>query len=102
VQAADGIYQDDLSYGPQPWLRGCWRDRLATIDRDIEDLVVSVLDRTRHEKLIADIRATGARISSSGSLTRHAVATKTPRESCALCGRSRRIDALDERRYISA
>src|SRR4051794_24845990 len=30
--------------------------------RDVEDLVVIVLDRPRHEKLIADIRATGARI----------------------------------------
>jgi fructose-1,6-bisphosphatase II len=32
------------------------------LDRDIEDLVVIVLDRPRHEKLIADIRAAGARI----------------------------------------
>jgi fructose-1,6-bisphosphatase II len=32
------------------------------MDRDIEDLVVIVLDRPRHEQLIADIRATGARI----------------------------------------
>ena len=32
------------------------------LDRDVEDLVVVVLDRERHEKLIADIRATGARI----------------------------------------
>src|ERR1700724_3355666 len=32
------------------------------LDRDIEDLVIIVLDRPRHEKLIADIRATGARI----------------------------------------
>jgi fructose-1,6-bisphosphatase II len=32
------------------------------LGRDIEDLVVIVLDRPRHEKLIADIRATGARI----------------------------------------
>src|SRR6202140_337237 len=32
------------------------------LDRDVEDLVVVVLDRPRHEKLIADIRATGARI----------------------------------------
>ena len=32
------------------------------LDREIEDLVVIVLDRSRHEKLIADIRATGARI----------------------------------------
>src|SRR6266850_1009264 len=30
--------------------------------RRVEDLVVIVLDRPRHEKLIADIRATGARI----------------------------------------
>src|SRR5499427_6418909 len=32
------------------------------LDRDIEDLVVIVLDRPRHQKLISDIRATGARI----------------------------------------
>jgi fructose-1,6-bisphosphatase II len=32
------------------------------LDRDVKDLVVVVLDRPRHEKLIADIRATGARI----------------------------------------
>jgi fructose-1,6-bisphosphatase class II len=32
------------------------------LDRRVEDLVVIVLDRPRHEQLIADIRATGARI----------------------------------------
>ena len=32
------------------------------LDRDIEDLVVIVLDRPRHEKLIDDIRTAGARI----------------------------------------
>ena len=32
------------------------------LERRVEDLVVIVLDRPRHEKLIADIRATGARI----------------------------------------
>src|SRR5271165_5647879 len=32
------------------------------LDRDVEDLVVIVLDRPRHEKLIAEIRAAGARI----------------------------------------
>jgi fructose-1,6-bisphosphatase II / sedoheptulose-1,7-bisphosphatase len=32
------------------------------LNRDKEDLVVTVLDRPRHEKLINDIRATGARI----------------------------------------
>jgi fructose-1,6-bisphosphatase class II len=32
------------------------------LDRDVDDLVIIVLDRPRHEKLIADIRRTGARI----------------------------------------
>jgi fructose-1,6-bisphosphatase II len=32
------------------------------LNRDVEDLVVIVLERERHEKLIADIRAAGARI----------------------------------------
>ncbi len=32
------------------------------LNRRVEDLVIIVLDRPRHEKLIADIRATGARI----------------------------------------
>src|SRR6202158_42531 len=32
------------------------------LERDVEDLVVVVLDRPRHEKIIADIRAAGARI----------------------------------------
>jgi len=32
------------------------------LDREVEDLVVIVLDRPRHEKLIADIRRAGARI----------------------------------------
>ena len=34
----------------------------GALDRRVEDLVVIVLDRPRHEKLVADIRATGARI----------------------------------------
>jgi len=32
------------------------------LDRDVDDLVIIVLDRPRHEKLIADIRKAGARI----------------------------------------
>jgi fructose-1,6-bisphosphatase class II len=32
------------------------------LDRDVEDLVIIVLDRPRHQKLIADIRKAGARI----------------------------------------
>jgi fructose-1,6-bisphosphatase II len=38
------------------------RNIAKRMSRDVEDLVVIVLDRPRHEKLIADIRATGARI----------------------------------------
>jgi fructose-1,6-bisphosphatase class II len=34
----------------------------TSLDRHIEDLVVIVLDRPRHESLVAEIRATGARI----------------------------------------
>jgi len=34
----------------------------SCLGRNVEDLVVIVLDRERHEKLIADIRETGARI----------------------------------------
>ena len=33
-----------------------------SLSRDVDDLVITVLDRPRHEQLIADIRATGARI----------------------------------------
>jgi fructose-1,6-bisphosphatase class II len=33
-----------------------------SLGRSVEDLVITVLDRPRHETLIADIRATGARI----------------------------------------
>jgi fructose-1,6-bisphosphatase class II len=34
----------------------------GSLNRDVDDLVVIVLDRPRHERLIADIRAAGARI----------------------------------------
>ena len=33
-----------------------------SLDRDVRDLVIIVLDRPRHEKLISEIRAAGARI----------------------------------------
>jgi hypothetical protein len=31
-----GAYAGDASFGPEPWLRGHWRDRLGDIARDIE------------------------------------------------------------------
>jgi hypothetical protein len=42
VDAASGVYLDDLAFGPEPHLRGTWADRLAAIDRDIEALMTEV------------------------------------------------------------
>ncbi|MBI2956391.1 MAG: class II fructose-bisphosphatase [Acidobacteria bacterium] len=67
---APDIYMEKLAVGPS--CRGAVEldapvaDNLRAIarrlERDIEDLVVVVLDRPRHEKLIGGIRAAGARI----------------------------------------
>jgi len=48
----------DLDAPPEKNLRAIAK----RLDRKVQDLVVTVLDRPRHEKLIADIRRTGARI----------------------------------------
>jgi len=48
----------DLDATPEHNLRAIAK----RLDRDVEDLVVTVLDRPRHEELIADIRKAGARI----------------------------------------
>jgi len=67
---APDCYIDKIVVGPS--CKGCVdldapvADNLKNIakrlERDVEDLVVVVLDRPRHEKLIADIRKAGARI----------------------------------------
>src|SRR6202142_4150083 len=67
---APDLYMEKIIVGPA--CRGAVeldapvKDNLTAIakrlDRQIEDLVIIVLERPRHEKLIADIRATGARI----------------------------------------
>lgn len=67
---APDIYMQKIVVGPTA--RGCIdidapvKDNLQRIakayHRDVDDLVVVVLDRPRHEQLIADIRAAGARI----------------------------------------
>src|ERR1700681_2786960 len=67
---APDLYMEKIVVGPSSKgavdLDAPVADNLRSIakrlDRDIEDLVIIVLDRPRHEKLIADIRATGARI----------------------------------------
>src|ERR1044072_3655935 len=67
---APDIYMDKIVVGPSS--RGVVdidapvKDNLKNIarrlGRDIEDLTVIVLDRSRHKKLINDVRAAGARI----------------------------------------
>ena len=67
---APDLYMEKLVVGPRA-KQGVSLDRpvkdnlrsiAKALDRDVDDLVVMVLDRPRHEKLIADIRAAGARI----------------------------------------
>lgn len=67
---APDIYMDKIVVGPSS--RGVvdldapvkenLRNIARRLGRDIEDLTVIVLDRSRHKKLIADVRAAGARI----------------------------------------
>jgi fructose-1,6-bisphosphatase II len=67
---APDLYMDKIIVGPSCKgavdLDAPVADNLKAVakrlDRDVEDLVVIVLDRPRHEKLVADIRAAGARI----------------------------------------
>jgi len=67
---APDLYMEKLVVGPRAKhavsLDRPVKDNLRSIakalERKIEDLVIMVLDRDRHEKLIAEIRAAGARI----------------------------------------
>jgi fructose-1,6-bisphosphatase class II len=67
---APDLYMQKLIVGPSSKgaveLDAPVKDNLKAIarrlNRDIEDLVIIVLDRPRHKKLIADIREAGARI----------------------------------------
>jgi len=67
---APDVYMNKIVVGPSA--KGCVdidapvKDNLKAIARrlrrDVDDLVVMVLDRPRHERLVSDIRAAGARI----------------------------------------
>jgi fructose-1,6-bisphosphatase II / sedoheptulose-1,7-bisphosphatase len=67
---APDCYMDKIVVGPS--CKGCvnldWpvaenlKAIAKSLGRDVEDLVIIVLDRPRHEKLISDIRKAGARI----------------------------------------
>jgi fructose-1,6-bisphosphatase II len=64
------VYMDKLAVGPEAKgaidLNAPLADNLRRIaqakERDIDDLTVVILDRPRHDQMIRDIRATGARI----------------------------------------
>jgi hypothetical protein len=36
AQGADGVYVSDITFGPEKQLRGCWSERLAAIDQDVQ------------------------------------------------------------------
>jgi len=55
---ADGVGAIDLSKSPTENLHNIAQAK----DRHVEDLTVVILDRPRHEELIAEVRKTGARI----------------------------------------
>lgn len=38
VEQTEGVYVKDLTFGPNPNLRGHWVDRLAAIDHDLQDM----------------------------------------------------------------
>ncbi len=67
---APDCYMEKIMVGPS--CKGCiemdapvaanLKSIAKSLDRDVEDLVIVVLDRPRHEKLINDIRRAGARI----------------------------------------
>lgn len=42
----DGAYLPDLVFGPQPWLRGSWGDRLGAIDEDLRAMEAQSAPRT--------------------------------------------------------
>jgi fructose-1,6-bisphosphatase II len=64
------VYMDKIAVGPEARdvidLEAPVRDNLAKVAKakgmDIDDLTVVVLDRPRHERLVAEIREAGARI----------------------------------------
>ena len=56
VSTTKGVYQDDLTYGRTPHLRGHWADRLPAIEKDLAEM----------EKLWKEKRATAAKAEGSG------------------------------------
>jgi hypothetical protein len=71
------VYAADVSYGPEPWLRGHWRDRLPAIDADIAQMARMAGDtsgqvrgdRDRIWAAIGQALAAGARTRVNARLT---------------------------------
>lgn len=77
AEAADratGVYVDDLTYGPQAWLRGTWSDRIPAVDRDLEALA-ALAEATPGSTLSADLEQT---LSGSAVPARNAAVSHTP------------------------
>ncbi len=70
LKAADVFYMDKIAVGPKA--RGCidinasvsenLKAVAKAMDRDVRDLTAIILERPRHEDLIAEIRESGARV----------------------------------------
>jgi hypothetical protein len=72
--AAKGkVYVSDISYGPQPHLRGHWLDRLPAIDQDITDMETAQPETTGKSAAQA-IAAVRARPQRTMPVCRHAPA----------------------------
>ena len=54
------IYEPDLAFGPHPWLRGRWDDRLPAIDADLADM--TALSREPRVRRFMDGQAARAKI----------------------------------------
>jgi hypothetical protein len=69
VDQSHEVYQDDLTFGPGPHMRGAWKDRLADIDREVKELATFALrewpepdfDAAAAERAMAVLSARGAR-----------------------------------------
>jgi hypothetical protein len=69
VDHSHEVYQDDLTFGPGPHMRGAWKDRLADIDREVKELATFALrewpeadfDAAAAERAMAVLAARGER-----------------------------------------
>src|SRR5262249_18278679 len=51
IKETNGVYVPDLTFGPRPYQRGNWSDRLAAIDADIAEMTKRVEATSPHEEI---------------------------------------------------